>query len=156
MNINLSLLGQMITFAIFVFVTMKYIWPPVIQALEERRKKIAEGLEAAERGRHELELAQHKIVTQFREAREEAAKIIEDAKARGASIVEESKHKAREEGQRLLEAAQLSIAQEVEQARQQLLSQVSGLVLSGTERILGQGVNAQQHQHLLDDLVKEL
>src|SRR3989338_9394725 len=102
MNINATLGGQMLTFAVLIWVTMKYIWPPVIKAMEERQKKIAEGLAAAERGKHELELAHRKVAEQLRDAKTQAAEILEQAGHRANAMMDDAKEQARHEGARLI------------------------------------------------------
>lgn len=156
MNINLTLLGQMITFMILVGVTMKYIWPPMMKALEERRKNIADGLEAAERGRHELELAKHKATDNLRDAKLEAAKIIDQASHRAVHIVEDAKGKAREEGERLLMLAREQIAQEMQSAKQSLLSHVASLAITSAEKILTKKIDESTNAYLVDQLIDEI
>lgn len=156
MNINLTLLGQMITFMILVGVTMKYIWPPMMKALEDRRKQIAEGLEAAERGHHELELARHRATENLRDAKLEAAKIIDTANQRAARMVEDAKEKAREEGNRLIILAKDQIAHEVQAAKQQLLQQVAVLAISGAEKILAEKIDGSMNNRLVDQLIDEI
>lgn len=156
MNINLTLLGQMITFMILVGVTMKYIWPPMMKALDDRRKQITEGLEAAERGHHELELARHRATENLRDAKLEAAKIIDIANQRAARVVEDAKEKAREEGDRLITLAKDQIAQEVQTAKQQLLKQVAMLAISGAEKILAEKIDGSTNDRLVDQLIDEI
>ncbi len=156
MNINLTLLGQMMTFAVFIWVTMKYIWPPVMQAMEERRGQIAEGLEAAERSKRELELAQGRVAEQLREAKTDASKIIEEAKVRATHLVEEGKAQAREEGSRLIVLAKAEAEQEAENAKQQVLKQLSSLIVSGAEKILHSQIDEAKHAQLLDQLIEEI
>ncbi len=145
----------MITFMILVGVTMKYIWPPMMKALEDRRKQIAAGLEAAERGHHELELSRHKAVEQLRDAKLEAAKIIDQATQRSARMVEDAKEKAREEGDRLIVLAKDQIAQERITAKQELLQQVATLAISGAEKILSQKIDEATNNRLVDQLINE-
>jgi F-type H+-transporting ATPase subunit b len=156
MNLNLTLFGQMITFALFVWFTMKYVWPPIVQALDERQKKIADGLAAAERGHHDLELAQHKAVDILREARNHASEVLEQANKRADQILEDAKQTARTEGQRLVAAAQSEILREVETAKQELRKQVSVIAMQGAEQILKRNIDAAANQDLLNTLVKSL
>lgn len=156
MNINLTLFGQMITFSLFVFVTMKYIWPPVMKALEDRRSKIAEGLEASERGKHELELAQKKIAEQLRETKQAAAKILDDANQRATHIVEEGKAASRKEGQRLIELAKAEIANEYQSAKASLMAEVSEIAMQGMQKVLAGGVDSNSNSQLIDKFVSEL
>jgi F-type H+-transporting ATPase subunit b len=155
-NINVTLIGQMLTFLILVSVTMKYIWPPVIRALENRRKQIAEGLEAAERGRHELELAHQKVKDQLRDARTQATHIVDQANIRASRIIEDAKERAKEEGDKLIALAREQIEQEVQTARQTLLKQVATLAISGVEKILQQKVDESANSSLVDQLIAEI
>jgi len=155
-NINATLIGQMITFGLFVLITMKYIWPPLMSALEERQGKIADGLAAAERGQRELELAQHKSTDVLREAKIQASEIIEKANHRASQIVEAAKDKAREEGKRLYNIAQEDIASEVNQAKQVLRKQVATIAISGAERILKHNIDQAVNSSLINDLIEEL
>lgn len=146
----------MITFMILVGVTMKYIWPPMMKALDDRRKQIADGLEAAERGHHELELAKHKATEQLRDAKLEAAKIIDQASQRGTRMIEDAKDKAREEGERMIVLAKDQIAQEVQSAKQQLLKQVADLAISSAEKILEKKIDESANNRLIDQLIDEI
>ncbi|MCZ6829701.1 MAG: F0F1 ATP synthase subunit B [Gammaproteobacteria bacterium] len=156
MNINLTLFGQMFFFSLFVLFCMKYVWPPILAAMQERAEKIAAGLAAADRASHDLELAQEKAVERLKEAKEEAAGIIDAANKRGNQIVEEAKELALAEGQRLKEAAQSEIEQEVNRAREQLRGQVAALALSGAEKVLAAEIDQQRHVELVDKLAAEL
>ena len=118
MNINATIIGQTIAFAFFVWFCMKYVWPPIIGALNERQKKIADGLAAADRASKDLELAQVKAVEELHLAREQAKEILEQANQRATVIVEEAKDEARKEGERLIVAARAEIEQEANQARE--------------------------------------
>lgn len=156
MNINLTLIGQTIGFALFVWFCMKYVWPPLTQALHERQKKIADGLAAAERGEHEEELAQQRATEKLREAKEQASEILDQANKRANEIVEEAKESARTEGERIKSQARAEIEQEATQAREQLRGQVTAIAISGAERVLRSEVDADKHAKVLDDLVAEL
>lgn len=156
MEINATLLGQMITFAIFVWFTMKYIWPHIIKAMQEREKRIADGLAAAERGQHELELAQHKATDQMRDAKIHAAEILEQANKRANQIIEEAKERAREEGERLLAMAQGDIAQEMQMAKEKLRKEVATLAIASAEKILERSVDARVQSELVDKLITEI
>ena len=156
MNINLTLFGQMFFFALFVLFCMKYVWPPIIAAMQERAEKIADGLAAADRASHDLELAQEKAVERLKEAKEDAAGIIEAANKRGNQIVEEAKELAITEGERLKEAAQSEIEQEMNRAKEQLRGQVAALALAGAEKILTAEIDQQRHADLVDKLAAEL
>ncbi len=156
MNINMTLLGQMISFAIFIWFCMKYVWPPLINAMQERQKKIAEGLQEADRAAKDLELAQKKATDLLREAKEQAAQLIEQANKRANQLVEESKDQARAEGDRLKTAAQADIEQEVQRAKEALRAQVATLSLLGAEKILQSSVNQEAHGKMLEQLASEL
>ena len=144
MNLNLTLFGEMITFAIFVWFTMRFVWPPLMKAMEERREKIAAGLAAAEKGKRELELARHKVTELLTEAKAQAAQMIEQANQRANHIVEEGKARARVEGERLLEITKNDIEREVHTARDQLMKEISSLVVAGSEKILQREVIVDQ------------
>jgi F-type H+-transporting ATPase subunit b len=156
MNINLTLIGQTISFIIFVWFCMKFIWPPIVNALEERKKQIADGLAAAERGQHEQKLAEQRASDKLREAKEKAQEIIAQAERRASEIVEESKSQARSEGERLLEAAQAEIEQEFNRAREALRAQVVTLAVSGAGKVLEREIDAKAHDNLLDELAGNL
>ena len=156
MNINMTLIGQMISFAIFVFFCMKFVWPPVTKALRERQEKIAEGLDAANRAERNLELAQEKATSQLREGKEQAQEIIENANKRANQIIDEAKEAARAEGARLVAAAQAEVEQEINRAKEALRKQVSELAVAGAAKILGKSVDAEAHNDLLNQLADEL
>lgn len=156
MNINATLIVQMITFALFVWFTMRFVWPPIIKALEERQNKIAEGLAAAERGKKELELAQHRAVQELKEAKLQATDIVDKAQKRVAHMLDEAKTTAQQEAARLLQMAQAQIEQEVNHAKDALRKQVSQLAVCGAEKVLEQEINAASHQALLDKLIQEV
>ena len=156
MNFNATLIGQSVTFIFFVWFCMKFVWPPIMNALETRKKQIADGLAAADRGKHELELAAKKAGDNMRDAKAQAAEVIAQAEKRAAQIIEEAKVAAKEEGDRKLAAAQANIAQETNRARESLREQVAGLAVAGAEKILRREVNAQTHADLLGQLKAEL
>ena len=156
MNITATLIGQSITFFIFVWFCMKYVWPPIMAALHERKTKIADGLAAAERGQHEQKLAQEKAVKEISEAKTKAAEIIAKAESRAAEIVEESKNDARAEGDRIKKAAQAEIDQEVNRAREALKAEIAAIVVAGASKVLEREVDAKAHDALLNSLVAEL
>ncbi len=156
MNINLTLIVQLISFALFVWFCMKFVWPPIIGALDARKKEIADGLAAAERGKHEQELAEKRAKELLAETKEQAAELIAQAQKRASEIVEESKGEARAEGQRLLEAARAEIDQEVNRAKEQLRSQVVALAVSGAGKVLAREIDAKAHADLLEELVANL
>jgi len=156
MNINLTLIGQLLSFVVFVWFTMKYVWTPIMGALEERRKKIADGLAAGERGQHEQELAQERAKGVLQEAKAQAGDIVAQAQKRGTEIIDESKTSARTEGERLITAARAEIDQEVNRAREQLREKVAVLAVAGAEKILRREIDASTNQDIVDALAKEI
>lgn len=156
MNINATLIGQMIAFGLLVWFTMKLVWPHITNALEERQTKIADGLAAAERGQHELELAQHKVTEKLREVKAQSAEIIEQAHKKSNQLVEEAKSKARDEGHRLVELAKGQIDQEANSAKQALRKEFAVAAVAGAEKILQREVDAASHNALLEQLIKEI
>lgn len=156
MNINATLIGQSITFFIFVWFCMKFVWPPIMNALAERRKQIAEGLAAGERGKHELELASRRAGESLQDAKQKAAEIIAQADKRAAQLVEEAKAAAKLEADRMIAGAQASIAQETVRAKEALRGQVAGLAVAGAEKILRREIDAKAHAELLDAIKNEL
>lgn len=156
MDINVTLVIQMLVFAVFVWFTMKFVWPPLSKALAERQDKIADGLAAAERGRRELELAQHRVTDELKQAKVQAADILEKANRRAAQIVEESKHDARLEAQKIVHHAQEQIVQEVNHAKDELKKQVASLAVAGAEKILMREVDEKTNSALLDNLIEEI
>lgn len=156
MAINLTLLGQLIAFAIFTWFCMKFVWPPITAAMDARQKKIAEGLDAAGRAERDLKLAQEKAAEMLRETKQSAAEIIEKANKTANDIVEEAKQQARSESERLLEGAKAEIELEVNRVKEDLRNQVSVLAVAGAEKILGATVDAKAHNDLVEQLAKEL
>jgi F-type H+-transporting ATPase subunit b len=155
-NINLTLIGQMIAFICFVAFCMKYLWPPIIAAMAEREQKIADGLAAADRANHDLELAQQKAVERLKEAKEEASGIVDAANKRGNQLIEEAKNTAIVEADRVKVAAQAEIVQESNRAREQLRGQVAALSLAGAEKVLGAAIDQSAHADLVEKLASEL
>lgn len=156
MNLNLTLIGEFITFALFVWFVMAFVWPPLMKAMEKRRETIADGLAAAEQGQKELELAHHKSQEQLVEAKNQAAKIIEQANQRASHIIEESKQQARVEGDKLLKVAQGEIEQAQNKARETLMKQVAGIAVAGAEKILQREIDKQGNDQLVNDVLGEL
>jgi F-type H+-transporting ATPase subunit b len=156
MNINATLIGQTVAFVLFVWFTMRYVWPPITKALEERKAKIAEGLAAAERGKHEQELARERAKEVIVAAKQQAAEIIGQAQKRAGEIVDEAKDSARVEGERLLSAANAEIDQETNRAREHLREQLGLLVIKGVEKILEKEINAKTHHQIVDKLTAEI
>ncbi|PLW70909.1 F0F1 ATP synthase subunit B [Pseudohalioglobus lutimaris] len=156
MNINLTLFGQMIAFVCFVLFCMKYVWPPILAAMKEREQKIADGLAAADRASHDLELAKEKAVERLKEAKQEAAAIVESANKRGNQLVEEAKGAALVEADRVKASAQAEIEQESNRAREALRSEVAALSLAGAEKVLGAAIDQEAHKQLVEKLAAEL
>ena len=152
MTINLTLIGQLIALLAFVAFCMRYVWPPIAGAMAERQDKIAEGLAAADRAGHDLEVAQQQVDEQLAEAKREAAGIIEAANKRAQAVVEEAKDTASTEAERVKAAAAAEIEQERARAQEQLLTQVSALALAGAEKILAAEIDADKHSDLLKTL----
>jgi F-type H+-transporting ATPase subunit b len=146
----------MIAFVCFVAFCMKYVWPPILAAMAEREKKIADGLAAADRASHDLELAKEKAVERLKEAKHEAAGIIDAANKRGNQIVEEAKEAALVEADRVKASAQAEIEQEANRAREQLRGQVAALSLAGAEKVLGATIDRDAHNELVEKLASEL
>lgn len=156
MNFNATLIGQSITFAIFVWFCMKYVWPPLMTALEQRKARIADGLAAAERGQKDLELAQAKVSDNLKESKQQAQEIINQAQKRANEIVDEAKDVAREEADKIKAAANSDIEQQINSAREQLRKDVSAIALSGAEKILKREINAATHGKVLEDLMAQI
>ncbi|WP_069384770.1 F0F1 ATP synthase subunit B [Halomonas caseinilytica] len=156
MNINMTLIGQMIAFAIFVWFCIKYVWPPINNALHERQKKIADGLDAASRAARDLELAEQQAEETLRESKEQAAEILENAHKRSNQMIDEAREQARQEGERMVANAKTEIDQEVNRAKEELRGQVSRLAIVGAERILESSIDEKQHAKLVDKLAEEL
>ena len=156
MNFNATLIGQTLSFIVFVWFCMKYIWPPIMHALDERKKTIADGLAAAERGKHDQQLAQERARDILREAKEQGGELISRADKRASEIVDESKDEAREEGGRLLTAARAEIDQEINRAREDLRRQVVSIAMAGASKVLEREVDAATHAELMDKLAAEI
>jgi F-type H+-transporting ATPase subunit b len=155
-NINATLFGQMLVFAVLVWFTMKFVWPPIMKALDERAKKIADGLAAAERGRQDLASAETRAADLERAARARGQDILTAAEKRAAEIVDEAKGQAKAEGDRLIVAAQAEIDQQASRAKETLRDQVAALAVAGAEKILRREVDARAHAELLGQLKREL
>lgn len=156
MNLNATIIGQTIAFAVFVWFCLKYVWPPVTAALADRQKKIADGLEAADRAQRDLSLAQNKAADDLREAKIKSAEIIDMANKRAGQIVDEAKEKAREEGQRLITGAKAEIEMEVQRAKEELRAQVAAIAIAGAEKILENTVDQAANEELVKKLASEL
>lgn len=156
MNLNLTIFGQMLSFGLFVWFCYKFVWPPVIQALRERQVKIADGLAAAERGQQEHKLAEQRAAEILKQAKQEAADLLAQAQKRGNQLVEEAKGTARTESDRIKQAAQAEIQQEMNRAKETLRARVAELAIAGAERILQQEVDAKAHKKALAELAGQL
>jgi F-type H+-transporting ATPase subunit b len=156
MNLNATLFAQAISFLLFIYVSVKWVWPMVLRKIEERQKIIADGLAEAERGRSSLAEAQKQNEITVREARTRAQEIVATAEKAASQRIEESKSQAKTEGDRLVAAAKASIEQEVQSARQQLREQVAALAVSGAEKILAREVDARAHADMLNRLKAQL
>ena len=156
MNINATLIAQMIVFLILVGFTMKYVWPPIVKALDERSAKIADGLSAADRAKAELSNANKRVEEQLATARTDAAQRLADAERLAQSMIEEAKSRASEEGAKIVAAAKAEAEQESLKARESLRGQVAALAVKGAEQILRREVNAGVHAELLTRLQTEL
>lgn len=156
MNINFTLISQAIAFSVFIWFTVKFVWPPLLRAIEERQKTIADGLSAGERGRHELELASHRSSDVLKEAKQRATEIILQAEKRASEIVEEAKKTAKEEGDRIVAGAKADIEHEVFSAKESLRQHVADLAVAGAAKILRREVNAKAHADLLAAIQEDL
>ncbi len=156
MNINATLFLQAIVFAILVWFTMKFVWPPITKALDERAQKIADGLAAADRAKAELSSANKRVEAELASTRNETAARLADAERRAQSIIDEAKARATEEGNKILVAAKAEAEQQTIQAREALREQVAALAVKGAEQILRKEVNASVHTDLLNRLKTEL
>lgn len=156
MGINATLIGQAGTFLVFIFVTMKYVWPPISQAMEERRKKIAEGLAQSEEAEHALDRAKAEADDIIKAARKKAGDVIEQASQRGNQIVEEARQEAISERDRQVATAEAEIRQATNQARETLRTRLAELSMAGAERIIEKEIDADRHRDMLDKLAREL
>lgn len=156
MEINITLLGQLITFSVFVWFTMKFVWPPILKVMKEREQRIADGLAAAERGQQALELAQLKADEHLLEAKQQAVEIIEQANKRANQLAEESKQQIRIENERLLAIARADIQQEWQVAQQKLRAEVANLVITTTEKVLAQSLDSVAQHALVKQSLEEI
>jgi F-type H+-transporting ATPase subunit b len=156
MNITVTLVAQALTFGLFIWFTVKLVWPHVLRAIEQRQKTIADGLAAAEQGRRSLELSTRQADEAIKEARARAAEILAQAEKRSAQLIDEARQSAREEGDRELAAAKAEIQQEVTRAREELRDRVASLAVAGAEKILRREVDARAHGELLESIKRQL
>ncbi|GMQ76964.1 MAG: F0F1 ATP synthase subunit B [Gammaproteobacteria bacterium] len=153
---NLTLIGQMGTFAVLVYFIWRFLWDPITQMLEDRTKRVADGLAAAEKGKHELDLAEKRAANVLRDARSKASEVIAHAERRAAEIIDEAKVEAKVEAQRIITVARADIEQEQNRAREELRAAVADLVVMGASRILEKEIDAKAHARLLDSAIKQL
>ncbi|MDF1819739.1 MAG: F0F1 ATP synthase subunit B [Immundisolibacteraceae bacterium] len=156
MGVNLTLVGQLITFTLFVLFTMKFVWPPLTAAMNERTKRIADGLAAAEKGQEAQADAEKQVEAAMLTARTEAADLVAQAQKRSNDMVAEAKDTAVAEGERMLEAARAQIEQESNAARDKLRGEVAALALAGAEKILAREIDAASHEQMLNELAGQL
>ncbi len=156
MNINLTLVLQMIVFAAFVWFCMKYVWPPLLANIEARNKTIADGLAASERAEKDLQLAQEKASEQLKDAKAQAAEIIEQAKKRANQIVDEETQRGHVEREKIISQGHAEVEAERNRAREELRQQVAALAVTGAERILAREIDAAAHGDIVEKLVAEL
>jgi F-type H+-transporting ATPase subunit b len=156
MNINLTLLAQAVTFSILIWFTIKFVWPPLLHAIETRQKTIADGLAAGERGKMDLELAEKRASQELHAAKERASEIIGLAEKRASEIIEEAKNGAKTEGDRIIAGAKAEIDQEVNRAKEGLRQQVAELAVAGAEKILRREIDAKAHSAMLTTIANEL
>jgi F-type H+-transporting ATPase subunit b len=156
MSFNLTLIAQAVAFALFIWFTVKFVWPPLLRAIETRQKTIADGLAAAEQGKRSLEVSAKQADDEMKKARERAAELISQAEKRAAQMVDEARNAAKEEGNREKAAAKAEIEQQSTRAREQLRDQVAALAVAGAEKILRREVDAKAHADLLDSIKRQL
>ena len=156
MNFNFTLIGQLLAFILFVWFCMRYVWPPMIQILEEREKEVADGLEAASRGKRELEEASTQRIAIVDEAKKEAADLVSQAGQRANQMVEDAKSQAQEEADRIKTSAKADLEQAAKKAREEIRSEVSALVVSGAEKILGSEIDQEKNAEIIEEISKEL
>ena len=156
MNINFTLISQALAFSIFIWFTVRYVWPPLLRAIEERQKTIADGLAAGERGKHDLELASQRSAEVLKETKQRAAEIIAQAEKRASEIIDNAKDAAKEEGDRILTGAKAEIEHEMFSAKEALRQHAADLAVAGATKILRREVDAKKHADLLADIEKDL
>ena len=156
MSFTLTVIAQAVAFALFIWFTIRFVWPPVLRAIETRQKTIADGLAAAEQGKRSLETSTKQADEAIKDARNRAADIIAQAEKRGSQIVDEARIAAKEEGNREKAAAKAEIVQEVTRAREQLRDRVATLAVAGAEKILRREVDAKAHGDLLESIKRQL
>lgn len=156
MDINLTLIGQAIAMAAFVWFCMKFVWPLLLQMIEERQQKIADGLAAADKGAKSLEEAQARITLIVEEARGQARQIIDQAQGRANGIIEEARTQADQERERIIQTARSEVEQQINKARDELRGQVAAIAVAGAEKILAREIDSRTHQELLTRLAAQI
>lgn len=156
MNITVTLIAQMIAFGLLIWFVNKVMWGPLSGIMEARQKRIADGLAAGEKGKHEEELAKKKAIEVLKEAKEQAAEVVAQGQKRASEIVEEAKETARTEGERIVTAANAEIEREINQAKEALRAQVASIAVAGAEKVLKREIDAKSHDALLNDLAAEI
>lgn len=156
MNINATLIGELIAFVVFVLFCMKYVWPPLMSAIEERQQKIEDGLAASDRAEKDLQLAQEKATAQLKDAKSQAADIIEQAKKRASAIVDEETQRGHDEREKIIAQGHAEIEAERNRAKEDLRKQVAALAVVGAEKILERQIDAAAHSDIVEKLVSEL
>lgn len=156
MNINFTLISQALAFSIFIWFTVRYVWPPLLRAIEERQKTIADGLAAGERGKHDLELASQRSTEVLKESKQRAAEIIAQAEKRASEIIDNAKIAAKEEGDRILTGAKAEIEHEMFSAKEALRQHAADMAVAGATKILRREVDAKAHADLLAEIEKDL
>ena len=156
MNFNATLFGQLLAFLFFVWFCMKYVWPPMLAALEEREKEIADGLDAASKGRRELGEAETKKAEVMEAAKKDAADILSQANLRANQVIEDAKEKAQEEADRIKVSAEKDVIQSMNKAREGLRSEVAVLAVAGAEKLLKAEINQESNAALIDEIAGEL
>ncbi|WP_070970137.1 F0F1 ATP synthase subunit B [Vibrio sonorensis] len=156
MNINMTLIGQTIAFILFVWFCMKHVWPPILTAIEERQKKIEDGLASAQRADKALELAQHNAADQLKDAKQQAAEIIEQANKRRAQIVDEARLEASQEREHILAQGKAELEAETLRARNELQKDVAALAILGAEKIIERSIDPEANRDILDNIAAKL
>lgn len=156
MNINVSLIIQMLVFLTFVWFTMRFVWPPLSKAMEERRDKIADGLAAAERGRKELELAQRRVKDEIKQARDKANEIIEKATRRASELIEDAKVEAKQQVAQQAKVMHEQLLQEVTHAKHALRQEVASLIVAGAEKLIRHEIDVKRNAKLIDAMIEEI
>jgi F-type H+-transporting ATPase subunit b len=156
MNINLTLFAQAVSFAILIWFTTKFVWPPLLKAIETRQKTIADGLAAGERGKHELEISSKRSAEVLRDSKQQGSDIIAQAEKRAAAMIEEAKEQAKVEADRIQAGAKAELEQEVFRAKESLRQQVAELAVAGAEKILRREIDAKAHADILNTVASQL